>query len=380
MFIHLVSGIIFLYLFARLILPLKAPRGVTLILGLLLFLAMEQHLINRLVFGSMAGPELPSLVLKIQGWLFLALIFLLFLCLARDLFLLGRFAVNRLRKATETPHSPGRRQAMMAIAAALPAALAVHEAVDVPAVKHMETVLPRLPKELDGLRVAHITDLHVSPLLRRDWVAQVVERVNSLSPDLILFTGDLVDGWPDNRAIDVAPLKSLRARHGIFSCAGNHEYYSNHAEWMKIFPTLGISMLMNRHVLLDINGRPLVIAGTTDMAALRYNLPGPDPRAALEGAPVDAFRIMLDHRPGNVRENAPHGVDLQLSGHTHGGHMYGMTKLVGRFNDGFVYGWYQEGGTRMYLSSGAGLWCGFPARLGVPSEIAHITLRSGSSS
>lgn len=345
--------------------------------GLLLLVLTQQHLINRTLFGSMSSPELPAFLLITEGWLFITLIFLLVISLAVDFFLLTRFIIRRARKTlSPPPHSPGRRQAMMVLAGAIPAAYGVHEAIALPDVKNMEAPLPRLPEELNGIRIAHLTDLHASPLLRSDYIARVVERVNALEPDLILFTGDIVDGLPDKRDIDVAPLKNLRSRYGVFSCVGNHEYYSDHAGWMKIFPDLGIKMLMNNHVVLNINGKELVIAGTTDIAARRYNLPGPDPRRALEGAPEDALRIMLDHRPGNVNENVPHGVDLQLSGHTHGGHILGMTKLVGRFNDGYVYGWYREANTLMYVSSGAGLWCGFPVRLGVPSEIPHITLRT----
>ncbi|MDR2696749.1 MAG: metallophosphoesterase, partial [Deltaproteobacteria bacterium] len=106
------------------------------------------------------------------------------------------------------------------------------------------------------------------------------------------------------------------------------------------------------------------------------SLPGPDIAGALAGAPEGAVRILLDHRPGNAPENARMGVDLQLSGHTHGGQILGMHQLVARFNQGFVYGWYQVDTMRMYVSSGAGLWNGFPVRLGVPSEIVRCVLRS----
>jgi Predicted phosphohydrolases len=376
MFIHILSGLIFIYLFARLVWPLKLSGRLTSLAGLFLLLVSVQHFINRTVFGSMSSPEIPRVLVLTQGWLFITLIFLLLLCLGRDMFLLARFFARRLRSRTEAPHSPERRQALLLLAgAAIPAAYGAQEAVALPDVKNMEARLTRLPRELDGLRIAHLTDLHASPLLRGDWVAQVVERVNALDPDLILFTGDIVDGLPDKRDVDVAPLKNLKARYGIYSCAGNHEYYSDHAAWMRTFPTLGIRMLMNQHVVLTIAGQPLVIAGITDIAAQRFILPTPDPAQALQDAPEDALRIMLSHRPNEVRENSRHGVDLQLSGHTHGGHMYGMTKLVSRFNDGYIYGWYEEGNTLMYLSSGAGLWCGFPVRIGAPSEIAHITLR-----
>jgi predicted MPP superfamily phosphohydrolase len=135
-------------------------------------------------------------------------------------------------------------------------------------------------------------------------------------------------------------------------------------------------MLLNSHVVLEIRGQKLVVAGVTDMVAERFSLPGPDLAQALAGAPKDAARILLDHRPGNAPANAGAGVDLQLSGHTHGGQIVGINQLVARFNQGFLYGWYQVGAMRLYVSSGAGLWNGFPVRLGVPAEIARVVLRS----
>jgi predicted MPP superfamily phosphohydrolase len=204
----------------------------------------------------------------------------------------------------------------------------------------------------------------------------VVDRVNALSPDIIVFTGDTVDGLPERRAGSIAPLKDLRARYGVFGCAGNHEYYGNFAAWMRAFPTLGITMLLNGHVVLKIRGRELVVAGLTDMVAERFALPGPDLKRALAGAPEGAVRILLDHRPGNAPVNAAMGVDLQLSGHTHGGQILGVNLLVAQFNQGYLYGLYQIDKMSLYVSSGAGLWNGFPVRLGVPSEIVRLVLRS----
>lgn len=376
MFIHLISGLIFVYLFCRLILPLKAKAVVTVPLTLLLLAVSQQHMFNRYVMGSMASPELPELWILIQGWLFATLLFVLLICLVWDVVLFLRFLARRITKKKKPEFSPGRRQALMLIASALPAAYGVRQAVILPEVRNTEVILPRLPKELDGLRIAQLTDLHVSSLLRGDRVSGVVELTNSLKPDIIVFTGDIVDGLPVQRASDIRPLKDLKAPYGVYSCAGNHEYYSDYRGWMKIFPTLGLEMLLNAHRTLTVHGQQLVLAGTTDIAAARFDLPLPDCAAALEGAPKDAVRVLLHHRPGDIAENSRHGVDLQLSGHTHGGHMFGMDQLVARANNGYVYGWYKEGPTSMYVCSGAGLWNGFPVRIGVPSEIAHITLRS----
>jgi predicted MPP superfamily phosphohydrolase len=375
MMIHLLAGLIFAYVLFRLILPLPVSGKIKLPAGLLLLLVSQQHAAIRYAAGNMASPELPVPLLLVAGWSFVALLFLFLLLLTRDLFLLLRRLIRGARKESAPPFSPGRRQAIITAMAVIPAAYGVQQGIAAPLVHHMEARLPRLPKELDGLTLVQISDLHVSPLLRETRVRAVVDAVNALKPDLVLFTGDTVDGVPERRAESVAPLKDLRARYGVFGCAGNHEYYGDYAAWMRTFPALNIRMLLNSHTVLKIHGRELVVAGLTDMVAERFSLPGPDLDQALAGAPAGAVRILLDHRPGNAPENAKAGVDLQLSGHTHGGQILGMNQVVARFNQGFLYGWYQVDKMRLYVSSGAGLWNGFPVRLGVPSEIVRCVLR-----
>ena len=374
MMIHLLAGCIFLYVLIRLVLPLPVGGKFKLAAGVLLLLVSQQHVFVRHAFGNLASPELPVPLLLVSGWTFISLLFLFVLLLARDILLLSRRLILGVRQGADPPFSRGRRHAVLAAAAAIPAAYGIRQGIIAPDVHTVETRLARLPKELDGLTLVQISDLHVSPLLQEQRVRAVVDAVNALEPDVILFTGDTVDGLPGRRAGSVAPLKDLRARYGVFGCAGNHEYYGNYAAWMRTFPSLGLTMLLNRHVVLKIRGRELVLAGVTDIVAGRFSLPGPDIAQALAGAPADAVRILLDHRPGNAAENAGAGVDLQLSGHTHGGQIVGMNQLVARFNQGSLYGWYQVGAMRMYVSSGAGLWNGFPVRLGVPAEIARIVL------
>jgi predicted MPP superfamily phosphohydrolase len=372
--IHLLAGLIFVYVLVRFILPLPVNGKIKVLASALLLLVAQQHVLIRYLFGGMASPELPVPVLLASGWSFVSLLFMFLLLLIRDVCLLLRLILNA-GKGAASPVSHGRRQAIITALAVIPAAYGVDRGVVAPGVHTVETRLLRLPRELDGLTLVQISDLHISPLLQEQRTRAVVDAVNALDPDLILFTGDTVDGMPGRRAGSIAPLKDLRARYGVFGCAGNHEYYGGYASWMRTFPALGLTMLLNSHVVLRIRGRELVVAGITDMAAERFSLPGPDLAEALAGAPEDAVRILLDHRPGNAPENAKAGVDLQLSGHTHGGHILGMTHLVAKFNQGFVYGWYQVDAMRMYVSSGAGLWNGFPVRLGVPSEIARIVLR-----
>jgi len=374
--LHWLTGLIFIYVLIRFILPLPVSGTIKLLAAALLLLISQQHALMRYTFGNIASPELPIPVLLVLHWCFVSLIFLCLLLFIRDIFLLLRRLVQGARKLATPPFSPGRRRIITAAITMIPAAYGLRQGLAVPDVRHVETWLTRLPKELDGLTLVQITDLHVSPLSREQRVRAVVEKTNTLNPDLILFTGDIVDGLPERRADAIAPLRDLRARYGVFGCVGNHEYYSDYEAWMRTFPTLGLNMLINDHVVLRIRGRELVVAGVPDRVAERFFQSGPDVAKALAGAPEDAIRILLEHRPGRAPENARAGVDLQLSGHTHCGQVPGINQLVANLNNGFLYGWYQVDKMRLYVSSGANSWNILPVRLGVPSEIARIVLRS----
>lgn len=202
-----------------------------------------------------------------------------------------------------------------------------------------------------------------------------MDQSNALTPDLTVITGDLIDGSVEARRDDARPLADLHAPDGVIAITGNHEYYAQYQEWMQAFRALHMQVLENSHLQVRRGDAALTIAGVTDPVAARYGLPLPDLEAALAGADPGAPVILLDHRPRNAREAAARGVKLQLSGHTHGGQIIGMDQLVKRANGGYVSGRYEVDGMTLYVSNGAGLWAGFPARIGVPSEITLITLR-----
>ena len=371
---HFITAIIALYVIWRFVRPLSVGRAGKIGLGVLLLLIAEHHLVTRTFFGSMASPEVPGQVLVVLGWAFASLILLALLLLIRDL--LG-IVVWALRGRTGRVLLGGSRLgiALGLISTGL-SAVGVWQAIRVPDVKTMEIVLPRLPAELDGLRIVQLTDLHASRLLQAPWLQAVVDKTNALKPDLILITGDLVDGSPRARVDDVQPLKDLRARYGVFAIPGNHEYYVDYVHWLPAFEHLGLHMLLNEHVLITHNGRDLVLAGVTDKAAQPFKLPEPDIIKALKGAPAGDPVILLSHRPGGALVNAGQGVDLQLSGHTHGGQILGPHLIAKWANEGFVSGLYAVAGMQLYVSNGTGLWNGFPVRLGRPSEITEIVLRA----
>ncbi|MBQ4133577.1 MAG: metallophosphoesterase, partial [Desulfovibrionaceae bacterium] len=253
--------------------------------------------------------------------------------------------------------------------------IGVWQAVKVPDVRRVEIYLSRLPEELDGLRIALLADVHASSLLEREWVEQVVSKTNGLKPDLIVISGDIVDGLVKDRQEDVAPLARLSAPLGVYAVNGNHEYYSDYIGWMNKFPELNLKMLLNAHTVISRDGAKLVLAGITDRAAERFSLPGPDLNLALADAPAEAPVILLEHQPSGAVRNSEAGVDLQLSGHTHGGQFVGLRILSQWVNKGFISGLYQVGSMQLYVSNGTGLWSGLPVRVGVPSEITEITLR-----
>ena len=375
MLIHLIGLVAFCYTAVRLIPSLPFRGSVKLAVAALMLAASQYHFISRHVLGSLASPELPTAVLAAQGWLFFSMALLFVMCVGRDAALVVFWLARQAGAKASLPGSKPLQAALMLVLALSFSAYGVWQAVRIPAPRSLEITLPRLPAELDGFTLAHITDPHASALLRGPRMRSIVDTVMAMKPDMILMSGDLVDGTVDARREDVAAMGEMAAPHGVYSCPGNHEYFAEYAAWMEHFAALGITMLRNSHVVADVKGVPLVIAGTTDPVSSRFGLPGPDADAALAGSPDQAVRILLEHRPGSARENAAKGVDLQLSGHTHGGHIVGFDRVVAQFNNGFVSGLYDLGPMRLYVSNGAGLWNGFPIRLGVPSEVTRIVLR-----
>ena len=233
--------------------------------------------------------------------------------------------------------------------------------------------LDRLSKAFEGLRIVQISDIHVGATIKGGFVREVVDRVNALQPDIIVLTGDLVDGSVSYLEKDVAPLSELEAPLGKFFITGNHEYYSGVFPWLKKVEALGFDVLLNEHRVISKNGSNLVLGGVTDISAGRM-VPEhqSDPAASLEGAPEADAKILLAHQPISVYEASKAGYDLQLSGHTHGGQYFPYSKLIGMAQP-FVSGLYKYEKTWLYVNRGTGYW-GPPLRLGVPAEITEITL------
>lgn len=332
--------------------------------------------VTTIFFGGLTSPEVPAWVLILGNGATFTLFLLALLTLCREVIIFASVLAGRTGERVHQLVQKDKRVALgMTLASATLATLGVREGIKVPDVHEMTLPIKDCPKSFEGFRIVQLSDLHASALLREPHMAALVEKVNALHPDLIVITGDIVDGKVTARDKDVAPLAKLKAPYGVIAVEGNHEHYVDYEGWMKKLPTLGMTVLRNDCITLHHDGATLTIGGVTDPWGRRYGRTLPDPVKAFEKAPEDGLRILLSHQPkyANDYDNAVR-FDVQLSGHTHGGQLYGLDKGVAILNHMFVRGWYQLKRAVMYVHPGSGLWNGFPVRLGVPAEIAVFTL------
>jgi len=320
---HLIFGVPWLIVAARFILPLPWSWALKIALAVVLLLVSQYHLFSRLSSGSVFSPEFPRPLILAFNLLLGAMLMLAVFQLVLDAVSLVLLAI----KGSFPVVPAGVRYAIGGLALAL-SAFGVSQAILVPQTKDIQVTIPGLPAAFDGYHA------------------------------------------------DVAPLSGLRARDGVLAIPGNHEYFFGYEAWMRYFQGLNMQILANGHAVIARGGESLVIAGVTDHSAARTGMPAPDVRAALAGAPEGAPVILLDHQPRNAVDASTTRVALQLSGHTHGGMVLGLDRLVANANNGFVSGFYRVGAMQLYVNNGTALWPGFALRLGRPSELTRITLRS----
>ncbi|HEY5930398.1 MAG TPA: metallophosphoesterase [Burkholderiales bacterium] len=241
------------------------------------------------------------------------------------------------------------------------------------AILTVEVPIAGLPEALHGFSIVQITDIHVGATIKHGYVTRIVEAVNGLDADMIAITGDLVDGSVGRLGAHTEPLGRLAARHGTFFVTGNHEYYSGAHAWIVEMRRIGLSVLLNEHVVLEHSGAVVVVAGVTDLSGHHFDpAHRSDPVAALAGAPEAAVKLLLAHQPRSAYAAAKAGFDLQLSGHTHGGQFFPWNYVVKLFEP-FTSGLHRLDDLSLYVSRGTGYW-GPPKRFGAPSEITHLKL------
>ena len=250
------------------------------------------------------------------------------------------------------------------------------EAMRVPRVRKLDVAIARLGSGLDGLRVAVITDTHYGPIDRARWSAAVVARVNELDVDVVCHVGDIADGTVDMREEQARPLASVAATSTRVYVTGNHEYFSEAQGWLDYMESIGWAALHNRHVTVERDGDRLIVAGVDDATAKASvsDGHGANLESALTGADPTLPVLLLAHQPKQVAHAVRAGVDLQVSGHTHGGQIWPFNFLV-RLDQPAVQGLSRHGErTQLYTSRGTGFW-GPPFRVFAPSEITLLTLR-----
>lgn len=369
------------WLHRRLVRATRLPRPWSLIVDIVLVV-----LWGLVVIGVGSGEVFAPSWARVPGFaglVWLAVVFYLILGLAiiAVASLLTRL-VRRVRRAStprpddHDPAAPSRREvlrvatAVVVIAAVATVGYGVVEAAR-PKVVRVRVPLTRLPSEFEGLRIALISDLHVGPARGRSFTQRVVDLVNEQSPDLIVIAGDLIDGTVKLVADDLGPLAELSARLGVFGVSGNHEFYADDGgRWLDVWDRLGIRTLRNERTSIKRAGAAIDIVGIHD-----YSSPDPyepDLPAALAGRDPSTFALLLAHEPRQAHEASDLGIDLQLSGHTHGGQIWPIRYLV-PLQQPSVSGLDRVGNTVLYTTRGAGAW-GPPVRVGAPPEITIITL------
>ncbi|TDL10176.1 metallophosphoesterase [Mycolicibacterium obuense] len=249
----------------------------------------------------------------------------------------------------------------------------VATALGPPDVLRVPVRLPRLAREFDGFRIAVVSDIHLGPLLGRRHTERIVRMINETEPDLVAVVGDLVDGTVAQLGPAAAPLADLVSRDGTFFVTGNHEYFvDDTAAWLTELDQLGVQVLRNENTRIRRGAAAFDLAGVNDLAGRSAEEP-PDFDAALRGTDAGTPTILLAHQPVQVAEAARRNVDLQLSGHTHGGQMWPFHYAV-ELAQPSLAGLSTVDGTQLYVSRGAGFW-GPPVRVGAPPDITVLTLR-----
>jgi predicted MPP superfamily phosphohydrolase len=389
-----VLGLMHLYVWKRLIKDTTAP-GLRRRVATLVLVALAVLLVAALILPRVTGtPESPWLAWP--GYLWFGLIAYLFLTLLATepvRLALWRWARRSpepapARPATPDPATPDpaapkpavNRRVFIARSAALAAGAAsvglvgygAATALGPPNVLTVPVRLRRLDPAFDGFRMAVVSDVHLGPLAGRGHTERIVRMINEQEPDLVAIVGDLVDGTVEELGRAAEPLRDLQSREGTFFVTGNHEYFvDDTGSWLRELDRLGVQTLRNDNTAIRRGAAAFDLAGVNDVGGIERG-DGPDFDRALSGLDESRPTILLAHQPIQVTEASSRGVDLQLSGHTHGGQMWPFHYAVDMVQPALA-GLSTVGDTQLYVTRGAGFW-GPPVRVGAPPDITVVTL------
>ena len=377
-----ILGLMHLYVWKRVVKDTTSPSRTRVLLSVALVLLWA------LVIAAVVLPR----TLGISGTAWVAwpgylwfgfLVYLFLVLLAVEPVRLVLRLVRRRRRAEPAEPAPvvDRRMFLArstAVAAGVAAAgivgAGVTNALGRPDLLRVPVRLRRLDPAMDGFRIAVVSDIHLGPLRGRSHTERIVSMINATEPDLVAVVGDLVDGTVAELGAAAQPLQDLVSREGTFFVTGNHEYFvEDTAEWLNELERFGMNVLRNENTQIRRGGAGFVLAGVNDPAG-GADSEGPDYERALAGVSSSMPTILLAHQPVQVQQVAEKGVDLQLSGHTHGGQMWPFHYAV-RLAQPTLAGLSEVNGTQLYVTRGAGFW-GPPVRVGAPPDISVLTLRS----
>lgn len=330
--------------------------------------AASQLLLYKLLGGNIPSPDLPSWFLTLTC---LCLGFML--CCVFPSLLILPFAKWKKRRNLLS------KLLLAAYAVCIPATgLLFYNATRLPIPIEHELKVFSVPSE-KPLRIAHVTDLHVNSFVSEEWFDGFLKTLDSMHPDAVVFTGDIVDGFPESKRAFLAKLSEIKAPLGMYFVPGNHEYYCDYDGWIEWFRGIpSMNVLENEHKIIEFSGRKIAVVGVTDERAEKYeNRELPDYEKAVAGIEKSDLLILLKHRPSPAqwyKDSVPIP-DLVLSGHTHGGMVPVAEWLVKKLNYGFKRGLYEFGGVKLFVGDGTFLWSGFPFRLGTENSINMFILR-----
>lgn len=371
-----------LYLYRRLVRDTTTTRRGRALGGSALVLLAVILVAGRVMQRQAPGP-FSDLIGGI-GFVWMGLgMFLVLAFGAVDLFRLGRSLSGTSAPVHDrAPVDPARRLFLARATAGGAAAVAtgfssygIWRAYHPPSVTEVVMKVPKLPKALDGFSIVQLTDIHVGNMIERRFMDELVRAANAAKPDLFAITGDLVDGDVPTLGNAVAALSGLNARYGSYFVTGNHEYYAGDRAWTAFLQTQGVQVLRNRHVTIGDAGASFDLVGVDDWRG--RSAPGAgggdyDLDKALWGHSPDRAAVLLAHQPANYKVAVTKGIDVQLSGHTHGGQLWPITLFIGLGWE-HAAGHYRQGDSHIYVSRGCGFW-GPPMRVGAPPEIVKVIL------
>jgi predicted MPP superfamily phosphohydrolase len=388
-----VLGLMQLYLWKRLIKDTTAPGRTRRVLTTIL-VALTALLLATLILPREIGPS-NSTWFAWPGYVWFAVV--VYLVLVLLVLEPVRLVLRRWTKRHEAPMDAAAdtdppvedrsaadvsRRLFLARATAVAAGAASVSVVGVgmasalgpPDVLRVPVSLRRLDSAFNGFRIAVVSDIHLGPLAGRSHTERIVRMINETEPDLVAVVGDLVDGTVEQLGPAAEPLRDLVSREGSFFVTGNHEYFvDDTADWLRELEHLGVHPLRNENTAIRRGGAAFHLAGVNDVAGKSHGEP-PDFDRALSGVDSSRPTVLLAHQPVLVSEAAEHGVDLQLSGHTHGGQMWPFHYIV-RAVQPSLAGLSTVDDTQLYVSRGAGFW-GPPVRVGAPPDITVISLQA----